>query len=79
MAKILVHLELSGGDKFEEIVNLNRVWTNRNNIYGKWALMYSDDKFEYNTLFFSSKYDIVDSARKKLIEAYKNGEKSVSL
>ncbi len=79
MAKILVHVSLSSGDNFVEIVNLKKVWTNRNNIWGKWALMYSDNKYEYNTLFYSSEYNVVDSARKRLIEAYKNGESSVSL
>ena len=79
MSKILVHLQLSGGDNFVEIVNLNRIWINRNNSWGKWALMYSDDEYKYNTLFYSSKYDIVNSARKRLVEAYRNGEKSVSL
>ena len=79
MAKILVHLKLSGGDTFVEIVNLNRIWINRNNPYGKWTLMYSDDKYKYNALLWSSEYDLVDSARKRLVEAYINGEKNVSL
>ncbi len=79
MAKILVHLKLSGGDTFVEIVNLNRIWINRNNPFGKWALMYSDDKYIYNTLFYCSEYDVVNSARKRLVEAHINGEKNVSL
>ena len=79
MSKILVHLNLSSGDNFVEIFNLNRVWVNRNNIWGQWALMYSDDKYEFNTLFYSRNYHTADSARKKLIEAYKNGKKSDSL
>lgn len=79
MAKILVHLELSGGDTFVEIVNLNRVWISQNYFWGEWALRYSDDNWEANTLGYSYTYDIVDSARKKLVEAYKNGEESVSL
>lgn len=79
MAKILVHLKLSHCDTFTEIVNLNRVWTNRNNPWGKWALMYSDDKYNYNTLFYTSEYDVAYSAQKKLVEAYKSGEKSIDL
>lgn len=79
MAKILVHICLKNGDKFFEINNLNRVWMNRNNVYGAWALMYSDDKYEYNTIFYDYSYNEVEKARKKLVEAYKNGQKVVSL
>lgn len=41
--------------------------------------MYSDDKYEYNTIFYDYSYNEVEKARKKLVEAYKNGQKVVSL
>ncbi|MBQ2917516.1 MAG: hypothetical protein IJE59_05100 [Clostridia bacterium] len=76
MAKILLHLE---NDRFIEIVNLNRVWVNNYNIYGKWALMYSDDRYQYNTIYYSSNKSLMFSLKEKLVKAYANGDYSVRL
>ena len=78
--EILVYIKnLNGGDKFLTIKNLGRIWINNHNTFGKWALMYSDDKYEYNTIFYSDIYKDAEQAKNKLIEAYKNGNRCVEL
>lgn len=76
MAKILLHLD---NDRFIEIVNLDRVWVNNHNIYGRWALMYSDDKYKFNTIYYSKDKDLMFSLKEKLVKAYANGDYSVRL
>lgn len=76
MAKILLHLD---NDRFLEIVNLNRVWINNYDAYGRWKLMYSDDKYKYNVIYRSYDKDLLISLKEKLVAAYANGNYSVRL
>ena len=76
MAKILLHLD---DDRFIEIVNLHRVWVNNYDPYGKWRLMYSDDKYDYNVIYRSCDKSLLFSLKEKLVKAYANGDYSVRL
>ena len=62
-----------------EIVNLKRVWINN---YLRYSLMYSDDKYEYNCIYWSGNRKQVpyfSKLKDKLIKAYNNGDAIVEL
>ena len=62
-----------------EIVNLKRVWVN--NFMG-YKLMYSDDIYEYNCIYWSNNRRAIDGyleLKDKLINAYNNGDTFVEL
>lgn len=63
-----------------EIVNLKSVWINY--YLGTCRLMYQDDIYEYNCIYWSDKYGSKDyflSLKKKLLEAYNRGDRIVEL
>lgn len=76
MRKILLHLD---NDRFLEIVNLNRVWVTYSNAWKQYVLMYSDDIYEYNPIYYSESADDLFSRKEKLVNAYAKGETSLRL
>lgn len=64
-------------DSFE-IVNLKRVWVNR--FAGRYSLMYQDDKYEYNCIYWNCNPNHnFHRLKEKLWEAYNNGNAVVEL
>lgn len=65
---------------FIEIINLRRVWIN--SYLGAIKLMYQDDEYEYNCIYWSdskSKKSYFQKLKQKLIEAYNRGDSIVEL
>lgn len=61
-----------------EIVNLKRVWINE--YLGTYRLMYSDDVYEYNSIYWTdTPRHNLHHLKKRLIEAYNNGDAFVEL
>lgn len=58
-----------------EIVNLKRVWINE--LLNTYRLMYEDDIYEYNCIYWSyidpEKLSYFNELKQKLINAYNNG------
>ena len=62
-----------------EIVNLKRVWIN---YFFGYKLMYSDDIYEYNCIYWcndAKKLPRFRELKAKLLQAYNNGDRIVEL
>ena len=61
-----------------EIVNLKRIWINE--WFGTHRLMYSDDNYEYNCIYWTdSPNHNYQSYKNKIIEAYNNGDSFIEI
>ena len=66
-------------DSFE-IINLKSVWVNR--YFGTYRLMYQDEIYEYNCIYWSDKpsfRDYYSDLKEKLLNAYNKGYDYVRL
>lgn len=60
-----------------KIVNLSSVWVNK--FLGEWRLMYSDDVYKYNCIYWSYHPRHLLSLKEKLLKAYNNGDTIIEL
>ena len=61
-----------------EIVNLKSVWVNR--YFGTYRLMYEDDIYDYNCIYWTNNPNHrFHKLKQKLLNAYNNGDAIVEL
>lgn len=61
-----------------EIVNLKRVWVNK--YLDTYRLMYQDDEYEYNCIYWNCNPNHnFHQLKEKLLKAYNNGDAIVEL
>ena len=63
-----------------EIINLKRVWINK--YFGTYRLMYQDDIYEYNCIYWSnsaSSQKHYSDLKEKLLNAYNKGNLFIEL